>query len=421
MTENRKLIAMEQGMEMFNRLANSLNVVIISKIKGSLSEDVVRQSLDLVQIRHPRLNCRIIGLLDNLHFETEGTQQIPLRVIFSSDPKHWEFIAKNELNNQISSDKVLLRAVLIKINNRSNFNYFITTCHHAVIDAISGVHLHSEILNLCYNILSNNQIDSVSKLPVLPSLEDLIPQIFELSFQDKQLNKKPETLEFEKYLPNELRSCGIVNRKLEPEFTNRIISSCKKQNTTVHGALCAAMLLTVAETIKGEDRDLYLNCRSSVDLRRRLNPPVSDETIAMVVSALTTFHEIREDKPFWELAREVTQQIKEKLETSELYNVVLSYKKGTEFLLNNPEKIPFSVFITNIGRVRIPSDYGLFKLEEISYALSLTAMGSVFAVAVSTFEEKMMLNFIYSLPAISQNKIEKLIKKTISYLDKYCQ
>ncbi len=421
MTENRKLIAMEQGMEMFNRLANSLNVVIISKIKGSLSEDVVRPSLDLVQIRHPRLNCRIVGLLDNLRFETEGTHKIPLQVISNSDPKCWELIAKDELNNRISSDKVLVRAVLIKIKDGSNINYLITSCHHAIIDAISGICLHSEILKLCGKIISTKQFPSVSKLPVLPSLEELMPKIVELSVQDKQLNKKTETLGFEKYLPNELRSCGLVHRKFEPDFTNRIIGSCKKENTTVHGALCAAMLLTVAETINDEDKDLYLNCRSSVDLRRRLNPPVSDENIAMVVSALTTFHQIRKDQPFWGLAREVTQQITERLGSSEIYNVVLSYKKGTEFLLTNPDKIPFSVFITNIGRVKIPSDYGAFKLEEISYALSLTAMGSVFAVAVSTFEDKVMLNFIYSQPGISQKTIEILIDKTISYLGKYCQ
>ncbi|NES18696.1 MAG: alcohol acetyltransferase [Symploca sp. SIO3E6] len=421
MNENRKLIAMEQGMEMFNRLANSLNVVIISRIKGSLNEDVVRQSLDLVQIRHPRLNCRIVGSLNDWYFQTKRTPKNPLRVICNHDPEYWKIIAVDELNNQINSEKFLFRAVLIKSNNEGNINYLITTGHHAIIDAISGVYLHSEILNLCYQILSTNKVPSISKLPVLPSLEDLIPKIVELSVQDKQLNKKTETLGFEKYLPNELRSCGLVHRKLEPELTNRIISSCKKENTTVHGALCAAMLLTVAETIKGEDRDLYLNCRSSVDLRRRVNPPISDENIAMVVSALTTFHEIREDKPFWQLAREVTRQIKQKLETSEIYKVVLSYKKGTEFLLANPDKIPFSVFITNIGRVRIPSDYGLFKLEEISYALSLTAMGSVFAVAVSTFEEEMILNFIYSKPGISQDTIEMLIEKTISYLGKYCQ
>jgi len=416
MTENRQLIPIEQSMEMFNRCANSLNVVIISRIRGSLNEEIVRQALDLVQIRHPRLNCRIVGLLDHLHFETENTQQIPLRIVYNVDSEHWQSVAIDELNSQIESEKVLTRSVLVKTAN-SNINYFITTVHHAIIDAISGIYLHSEIFSICSKILSENKVPSVSKLPVLPCLEDLLPKIVKVNSQDKQTDKKIKTLDFEKYLPNELRSCGLVHKKLDPELTKRIVSYSKEENTTVHGVLCAAMLLVVADKIKSEDESLYLNCRSSVDLRRRLTPPISDENIAMVVSALTSFHEIKKDKPFGELAREVTQQIKEKLETSEIYNVVLSYQKGTEFLLTHPEQVPFSVFITNICRVRIPSDYGLFKLEEISYALSLNAMGSVFALAASTFEEEMVLNFIYSQPAISHDTINTLINSTISLLD----
>jgi len=419
MTENRKLIPMEQGMEMFNRLANSLNVVIISRIRGSLNEEIVRQALDIVQIRHPRLNCHIVGSLDDLRFETEGTQKIPLRIVSELDPEHWKSVAIDELNSKINSKKVLIRSVLVKTLN-SSINYFITTINHAIIDAFSGIYLHSEIFSICSKILSENQLPTSAKFSVLPSLEDLLPKIVEVHPQDKNTDKKPKTLEFESYLPNELRSCGLVHKKLAPDLTQKIINSSKRENTTVHGALCAAMLLAVADKIKGKDENLYLNCRSSVDLRRRLNPPVSDENIAMVVSALTTFHEIREDQPFWDLAKEVTQQIKQKVETSEIYNVVLSYKKGTDFLLNNPDKVPFSVFITNIGRVRIPSNYGFLKIEEISYALSLTAMGSVFAVAVSTFEEEMILNFIYSQPGISQNTIEMLIEKTLYYLLRYC-
>lgn len=415
MTENRKLIAMEQGMEMFNRLANSLNVVIISRIRGTLNEEIVRQALDLAQIHHPRLNCRIVGSLDDLRFETENTQKIPLRIVDNLDSEHWKSVAIDELNSKIDSEKVLIRSVLVKSGD-SNVNHFITTVHHAIIDAISGMYLHSEILSLCHEILRDNKLPTISKLPVLPSLEDLLPKIVTLNPQDKQTDKKIKTLEFEKYLPNELRSCGLVHKKLSPELTKRIVSYSKEENTTVHGVLCAAMLLAVAERIKSEDGSLYLSCRSSVDLRRRLNPPVSDENIAMVVSALTSFHEITKDKPFGEVAREVTQQIKEKLKTSEIYNVVLSYNKGTEFLLTNPERVPFSVFLTNICRVRIPSDYSFFKLEEISYALSLTAMGSVFALAASTFEEEMVLNFIYSQPAISQDTINTLINSTISIL-----
>ncbi len=56
--ENRELVAIEQGLEILNRCASTFNVVTISRVKGPLSEEILRQALDLIQYRHPRLNSR---------------------------------------------------------------------------------------------------------------------------------------------------------------------------------------------------------------------------------------------------------------------------------------------------------------------------------------------------------------------------
>lgn len=76
--DNRELVAVEQGLEILNRCAGTFNVVTISRVKGPLSEEIVRQALDLIQDRRPRLNSRIVGSLDSLRFEGGG-MQIPLR------------------------------------------------------------------------------------------------------------------------------------------------------------------------------------------------------------------------------------------------------------------------------------------------------------------------------------------------------
>ncbi len=60
MKYNRKLNSVEQAMELLNRHQGSWNVITISHIQGNLEPDLLRQSLDLVWLRHPRLRCRII-------------------------------------------------------------------------------------------------------------------------------------------------------------------------------------------------------------------------------------------------------------------------------------------------------------------------------------------------------------------------
>ncbi|NEO03758.1 MAG: alcohol acetyltransferase, partial [Moorea sp. SIO3I7] len=142
-TLDRKLVPVEQGMEILNRLAKSSYVVTMSRVKGPLSEEILRQALDLIQYRYPCLNSRIVGSLDNLCFETEGVSKIPLRVVDNLYNEHWQEVVLEELNQEIESDKGLMRAVLVRAESENSANYLITSIHHAISDGLSCVRLHS--------------------------------------------------------------------------------------------------------------------------------------------------------------------------------------------------------------------------------------------------------------------------------------
>ncbi|HEY9847172.1 MAG TPA: hypothetical protein V6D03_13370, partial [Candidatus Caenarcaniphilales bacterium] len=114
MRDSRKLAPVEQGMEILNRRTGSSNVVTISRVRGPLTEDLVRQALDLVQCRHPRLSSRIVGALDNLHFEAIGKLEVPLRVVNQIYNEQWQSVVRQELNQKIESSEGLLRAVFLR-------------------------------------------------------------------------------------------------------------------------------------------------------------------------------------------------------------------------------------------------------------------------------------------------------------------
>ncbi|MDJ1181754.1 phthiocerol/phthiodiolone dimycocerosyl transferase family protein [Roseofilum casamattae] len=418
---NRVLIGMEQGIELLNRCANSLNVVIISQIRGPLTAAILTQSLTLVRDRHPRLRSRIVTSSNGLQFETEGTQAIPLQVITNSEPGFWQTVVVSELNTVFESDRGLIRAILINSTEDREQHYLITTIHHVIIDGISGVRLHSEILQCCQMLALGREITNFPRLPVLPSLEELIANREKKKPELQKPIQDIQTLPIEKCVPYQERQCQIANRVLDIALTGTIIKSCKTQQATVHGAVGAAMMLALAEEINRDEKGIYLSCLSPVDLRKRLNPPVGDENIAIAYSVLKSFHHLNEVTSFWDLARDVSQQIKERLETEEIYNSILNYKERTELRLEHPELTSSSIFVTNIGQVSIASNYEPFELEEISYAVSTTAMGSVFGVAVSTWKRKMTLNFIWVEPLVNRETIEGAIAKTISYLSNFCK
>lgn len=97
MTGNRKLAPNEQSMEILNRCAGSFNIVTISRVKGGLKEEIVKQALDLIQTRHPRLNSCIVGALDSLRF-CFGAIKIPLRIVSKQSSEQWQEIVLEELN-----------------------------------------------------------------------------------------------------------------------------------------------------------------------------------------------------------------------------------------------------------------------------------------------------------------------------------
>ncbi|HEY9668104.1 MAG TPA: condensation domain-containing protein [Coleofasciculaceae cyanobacterium] len=445
MIKNRKLVPIEQAMELLNRRAATYNVVTISRIKGPLNEALIRQALDLAQSRHPRLNSRIVGSLKNLRFETEGKTKIPLRVVKNYRNEQWHDVVLEEMNEKIDSSNVLLRAVLVQIESEINTSYLITTIHHAITDALSGIRLHSELLTYCQRLAAGERITHVSSLPVLPSVEELLPESMQglrgdvngafwlLRLTLKQLWHRPKMLNFENYAPTELRRCGIVHRQIDEKITQQFIELCRQEKTTIQGALCAAMLLVAAKKITvRETTEVCVSCESYVDLRRRLKPVVSDEHMNLLASSVTSYHTLRTHTSvsafhtlkthtsLWQLARDVSRQVKAGVENGNIFRSVLIAKKIVESFVSRPNEVPVTVALTNVGRVNIPTVYGPFHLEEISYAPTQAAFPGVITAAVATFEGKMLLNFVFSEPSISPETMETLVDSVVSHIVDVC-
>ena len=104
MLETRELAAHEQSMEILNNLAASFHIVTISRIKGILGEELLRQALDIIQNRHPLLNARIIAKSNSFWFES-GADKISLSVVDKQCIQQWQEVVIEELNKKINSDK----------------------------------------------------------------------------------------------------------------------------------------------------------------------------------------------------------------------------------------------------------------------------------------------------------------------------
>ena len=77
--------------------------------------------------------------------------------------------------------------------------------------------------------------------------------------------------------------------------------------------------------------------------------------------------------------------------------------------------------MTNIGKIKISEDYGLFKLESINFAAANSVFPGFLLAAITTYQQNMFFNFTFSKPAISQQQAENLANYSINLLTQMCQ
>ena len=429
MAINRKLGQLEETMEILNQRAKTWNLVTISRIQGHLQETVLRQSLDIIQYRHPALNAHIINSKNSYYYQSTGTGKLPLQVVNIRESQEWEAVVNTEMNQVIDSSKHLLRVVLVKISNQQNINYLITTTHHAITDGLSSIQLHSEILTYCEKIKAGEPIQAITTLESLPPIEKLLPTwtnsfksklgrialLLNIAFQ-KYWNQ-PKALRVEKYVPISQRRCEIIHRQLSEESTRQFIQQCRQENTTVQSALCAALMLTVSKQLtKNYEDNIPVSCLSYLDLRRRLQPEISQENMTVLAASIMGFYRITNNISFWELGRKVKHNLNKKIHQGEIYQMIYLAKHLINFSLLFPNQVSPTVSVSNVGKVNIPHSYGELELEEISFVGSHALYAGMFIVHAATFQEKMTLNFVFSQPALNRQTMEKLVDNCIDYI-----
>ncbi|MBK1986543.1 alcohol acetyltransferase [Sphaerospermopsis aphanizomenoides BCCUSP55] len=429
MPDNRKLSSLEGAMEILNRRAKTWNIITISRIKGDLQEAVLRPTLDILQHRHSRLNSCIIRFRNNFYFQTAGTKKIPLRIVNDLPEKQWQEIVNQEMNQEIESHKCLMRVVLVHTLDEPNLHYLITTIHHAISDGLSSIQIHSEILEYYQQLASGGTIQPVTTLEALPPIEKLLPKntqgwrgnlssiLLSLKIGILKLYFQPQALGFEKYVPIPKRRSEIIHKQLDADLTQMFVYKCKQEQTTVHSALCAVLMLTVARKIfQFHQKNVQVSCLSHLDLRRRFQPSISEDNLAILATSLIGFHDIKSHTSFWELAREVKQTLETGMSNGDIFKMVLIANQLINFCFLFPQQIAATVSLSNIGKVNIPNIYGELELEEISFAGSHALYAGMFILHAATFQEKMLLNFAFSQPAISRETMEELVEQTMEHI-----
>jgi hypothetical protein len=214
----------------------SFHFAVTAQISGRASPYDWREALDLLQERHPLLSVCIDGSPGSVpRFRKRDGAPIPLRIV-EEDPKtHWEREVSKELATPFGHSRApLIRAVLIQGIRTTGF---ILVAHHSIADGLS----------LAYAI--RDTLSAVSGGPFatlrsLPSQEEILAArgptrvVSAADPQDNPPAGKPAT-----YRPLNESRASVQGLRLSQVLTQRLRDRARREETTVHGALSAALAI----------------------------------------------------------------------------------------------------------------------------------------------------------------------------------
>lgn len=415
--------------------AAPLNFTVFCRVSGPMTEELLRQALAAAQKRHPLCQVRIEETGHGPEYRTSGVPELPMRVHLAESDKCLG-IVEEEINTPISwKTGPLVRCALIL--NPAQRHHVLLTFHHVVGDATSGVYLMRDLIDAAARAeRAGSSVD-------LPQFVDSIPldhrlPIYARGFsgfrrtvglatrtllQNARLGR-PSRIPPDRDVPTSERRTRVLGRTLEPDLAERLRARCRHEETTVHGALTAAICLQVAHEV-GPGKSVSIRHRTAVNMRDMLLPQV-DEDIGLFTSMVFYRGKVCRRDGFWDVARVVNRQIKSAIAEGTPAIVARMVPRFYSMLGGDrlsPQKLaslwrrhnPTTTGLTNIGALQIETQQGAFAIEDLQFAVSPAALGD-FTCCCSSLHGRLFWNFMLPDPTFRPERAEKLTDEAVDRL-----
>jgi hypothetical protein len=252
---------------------------------------------------------------------------------------------------------MLMRATVLHDRDRSTL---ILAADHAAFDGRSLVFIMRDLLrSLAGESLGNPQ-------PISPSQDEL----FGLRNPEGYASASAEATDraFETGAQDSGERFLLERVWIEPPVTSSIALRARREQTTVHGALTAAILLA-GRGQSPQWRDTPIRCASPIDNRATLN---AGENLGLLITTGYTELPPTFSSGFWDLARQVRRDVSVHHTIAEAA-LSLAPIRETTSIEQDPNNLVVvnrqranMLMVSNFGRLEIPANYGRLQLRSIS-------------------------------------------------------
>ena len=439
-------------------------VTVVARIRGDVSEEMVRNAVAKVQQRHVLLRARIVDDADHSQkFTSEEVQEIPVEVISRQSGDDW--IKIHAEANQIPFDFEKSPAIRFILVQSPDISELIILCHHIICDGMSLAYLARDLMEQL-----GDPVHDIEVLPAPPTINldnlpgDIAQSALVKSLINRMNQKWADESEFfdnedyriltKTYWDN--YNHEIFSIELSGAETSDLVARCREENVTVNSALTIAFV-GAQSYVEGE-KPYHSKIAVGTNLRDRLPNPVG-EGMGYYAGAVELKFKYNHKRSFWDNARKFHKKIQPKFTNKHLFGDILNwlyldptifeamhfkklgglvprdstrYEKLSAFSKNEDvvlsllkrdhieslETKHWGTAVTNLGRLDFPKTYGALELDRLIMqpggAIPLSNVNLV--VGAVTCSGKLSLIVEYAEEAVDTATMEKIKDKALEFL-----
>lgn len=334
---------------------------VVAEISGDIDALDFQTAFDRVQRRHPMLSAYIAVDVRSGPSIFHSDRKLPVGVVASTEPGDWHAIVERELRTPfVDSEAPLLRATVLRARRQATI---VLTLHHALLDGLSAAVIIGDLLEA----LNGHEL---KPLPALSSLEQLLEKALLPHGETIQM-RAPAGVDADKlrtiarmplWRPFEGDRPIVSTVSFSAAETERIRRRSRDESTTVHGALCAALVRTAAKP-----PNEAFTITSPVNARGVLGNV--DAHAGFLFSGATVKLSAPFDRPLWDIARKVTDDMADARTNDGVLRFVAAVEAAvppdadTELACGAMGALAYDAIVTNLGALPLPAEIGPLRLD----------------------------------------------------------
>jgi hypothetical protein len=412
--------------------ASPLNFGLVAHVRPGLDPERVQRALGNLQARHPLLNAKIELRAGKPWFVWGGAVgAIPVEVERVARAE-WKPAADRAIKRVIPWDRApLARVMILDHGHGGDGHTILLIVHHAIGDGMCGAPALRDVLweSVTGRPVSNRvYTQSVPAEEALPKkylgVRGGLRRVGVLAGMARDVSRTKDPLKcpvIRAAAPHE-RTYHSELRALDVARTSALTARARAQNTTVQGAVGAALLMGVAR-LAGLNDERPVTLGSPINLRNRLAVPVGEQ-MGLYLGVSQYRGLISPRTQLWGLARAIRARIADDLDSgralaslplSSLFYDSLGGDKvtpqefGRRWAATNG-----TTGLTNIGRVAVEAPPGL-TIERV-HAIAFPSGLDVFNTIGSAYGGSMMLSFNWCEPCFDAAMARSLFDDVVALI-----